>query len=132
MNTQKKQFRYYDFFMLQNILFLKITQNCQLCRGDMCPCLCLSALEMCNYRLKKWPSWVLAGQGRTARLVMELRVKDSDSSSFCSMTSPFPLPKADDIMSERELFRGKGLRQLPGSSGFYSCCNSNIIIIIKS
>lgn len=24
---------------------------------------------------------------------MELRVKDSDSSSFSSMTSPFPLPK---------------------------------------
>lgn len=63
---------------------------------------------------------------------MELRVKDSDSSSFFSMTSPFPLPKADDIMSERELFREKGLHQLSGSSGFYSCCNSNIIIITKS
>ena len=24
---------------------------------------------------------------------MELRVKDSDSSSFCSMTSPFPFPR---------------------------------------
>ena len=43
-----------------------------------------------------------------------------------------PLPKADDIMSERELFRGRGLHQLPGSSGFYSRCNSNIIIITKS
>lgn len=88
----------------------------------MCPCLCLLALEMCDYRLKKWllkwPSWVSPGVGRTARLVMKLRVKNSAAQVSVPWPVPFPLPKADDIMSESELFLRKGIHQPPASSDF--------------
>lgn len=46
---------------------------------------------------------------------------------------PFPLPKADNITSESEVFLGKEIHQPPRSSVFYCYNNPHVInIIVKS